>query len=194
MTRLFTARIGKSLLCVLALTLLGASAAQARTYTVNNRTDPKPGACTPTDCTLREAVIAANKHARRRHDRAAEPQDATSSRSPAPARTRPPTAISTSAPGPLRIVHPGRAPRRSTPTGSTASSTSARRRPRSTSSTIRGGFSSKTDGDGDGGGIVVGDFGDAPLTILRSRIIHNRAPWVGANGGGIDSDSSASSS
>ncbi|MEA2419198.1 MAG: hypothetical protein QOE60_1404, partial [Thermoleophilaceae bacterium] len=56
--------------------------------------------------------------------------------------------------------------------------------------TIIGGYSNKNDADGDGGGIMVGDIGDAPLTVLRSRIIHNRAPWLGGNGGGIDSDSS----
>ena len=78
-----------------------------------------------------------------------------------------------------RSCTPARARRRSTPTRSTASSTSARRRRRSSKLTILGGFSNKTDGDGDGGGILVGDFGDAPLTILRSRIIDNRAPWVG---------------
>jgi CSLREA domain-containing protein len=37
--------------------------AGATTYTVNRTGDPVPGACTPSHCTLREAVRAANLHA-----------------------------------------------------------------------------------------------------------------------------------
>ncbi|MEA2418918.1 MAG: hypothetical protein QOE60_1124, partial [Thermoleophilaceae bacterium] len=48
--------------CALALLLVGASAAQARTYEVTVRTDHKPDGCSVVECTLREAVIAANKH------------------------------------------------------------------------------------------------------------------------------------
>jgi hypothetical protein len=51
-----------------------------------------------------------------------------------------------------------------------------------------GGYSNKTDGDGDGGAVLVGK---GSLTVLRSGITRNRAPWVGGNGGGLDSDSSA---
>ena len=54
--------IARILACSIAALLLGATAAQAHTYVVTNRTDPKPGACTASDCTVREAVIAANKH------------------------------------------------------------------------------------------------------------------------------------
>ena len=46
----------------IATALLGAGAAQARTYEVTARTDHKPDGCSATECTLREAVIAANKH------------------------------------------------------------------------------------------------------------------------------------
>ena len=41
---------------------LAASAAQARTYQVTERTDHKPDGCSAAECTLREAVIAANRH------------------------------------------------------------------------------------------------------------------------------------
>ena len=45
---------------MLALALLVAPVAEARRYEVNVRVDHRPGACTLDDCTLREAVIAAN--------------------------------------------------------------------------------------------------------------------------------------
>ena len=54
--------ITRILTCSLAVLLLGAGSAQASTYVVNLQTDNKPGACTKKDCTLREAVMAANKH------------------------------------------------------------------------------------------------------------------------------------
>lgn len=43
-----------------AAALLGSSA-QAATFEVTRTGDPKPGKCKPADCSLREAVIAANK-------------------------------------------------------------------------------------------------------------------------------------
>jgi hypothetical protein len=177
------------LLGALALALVGAPAAHARTYEVTERKDHKPDGCSAADCTLREAVIVANaRHgadtvelpSRKRYelglastgeDKAANGDlDITS--------------------GPLTIVHHGRG----------TATIDANRTDRvfdigkATTTldklTIIGGYSNKNDADGDGGGIVIGDFGDAPVTILRSRIIHNRAPWVGGNGGGIDTDSS----
>jgi parallel beta helix pectate lyase-like protein len=178
-----------TLLGALALVLLGAPAAQARTYEVTGRTDPKPDACTASDCTLREAVIAANAHrggdtivlaSRKRYelslastgeDKAANGDlDITS--------------------GPLTIVHRGRGTATIDANRTDRVFDIGRATTTLDKLTIIGGYSNKTDADGDGGGIVVGDLGDAPLTILRSRIIHNRAPWVGGNGGGIDSDSS----
>ena len=182
-------RARNTLLSALALVLVAPAAAQARTFEVTERTDPKPDGCTAAGCTLREAVIAANAHrgadkivlpSRKRYelalastgeDRAANGDlDVTS--------------------GPLTIVHPGRG----------TATIDANRTDRvfdigkATTTlealTIIGGYSNKNDGDGDGGGVLIGDLGDAPVTILRSRIIHNRAPWVGGNGGGIDTDSS----
>jgi hypothetical protein len=37
-------------------------AASANTYEVTRHNDPTPGACQPSDCSLREAVLAANEH------------------------------------------------------------------------------------------------------------------------------------
>jgi CSLREA domain-containing protein len=177
--------IRRALPCALALVALNASTAAARTYTVNTRTDPKPNGCTTDDCTLREAVIAANAHkgpdtillpSRKAYtlalkstgeDKAADGDlDITSGR--------------------LRILHRGRGTaivdaKKTDRVFDIAVGTTLDKL------TIRGGFSDKTDADGDGGGIVVSK---GSLTVLRSRVINNRAPWVGADGGGIDSDSS----
>ncbi len=43
-----------------ALALLGPTLASADTFEATTRSDHVPGACTPGDCTLREAVMAAN--------------------------------------------------------------------------------------------------------------------------------------
>jgi CSLREA domain-containing protein len=45
----------------LAVSLAGASAAQAAVFIPNKTTDSADGACTPQDCSLREAIIAANQ-------------------------------------------------------------------------------------------------------------------------------------
>jgi CSLREA domain-containing protein len=177
--------IFRTLACSLALLLLGAGAAQARTYVVNLQTDNKPGACTASDCTLREAVIAANRHkgadtivlpSRKRYvlsiestgeDRAANGDlDVTAGR--------------------LKVIHPGRGRATIDAKGidrvfDIAASTKLDRL------VIRGGYSNKTDADGDGGGIVVSR---GALTVVDSQVVHNKAPWPGGNGGGIDSDSS----
>ena len=179
-------RVRRTLLSALALVLLSAGAAQARTYEVTARTDPKPDGCSASECTLREAVIAANKHggpdtivlpSRKRYelalastgeDRAANGDlDVTS--------------------GPLAIVHPGRGT-------ATIDANKVDRVFDIVNAAVTldrlklvGGYSNKTDGDGDGGAILVGE---GSLTVLRSGITRNRAPWVGGNGGGVDSDSS----
>jgi trimeric autotransporter adhesin len=177
--------ITRILTCSIALLLLGVGSAQASTYVVNLQTDNKPGACTKSDCTLREAVMAANKHrgadtivlpSRKRYvlsiastgeDKAANGDlDITS--------------------GKVRIVHPGRGTATIDAKGidrvfDIASSTTLDRL------TVRGGYSNKDDGEGDGGGIVVSR---GSLTVVSSHVVHNKAPWVGGNGGGIDSDTS----
>ncbi|MBA3260895.1 MAG: right-handed parallel beta-helix repeat-containing protein [Thermoleophilaceae bacterium] len=188
MTRASNFMIRRALPCALALALLPA-AAQARTYQVTVQTDHKPDTCTAAECTLREAVIAANKHkgadtivlsSRKRYELAL-------------ASTGEDKAANGDldiASGPLTIVHPGRGTATIDANRTDRVFDIGRAKTTLDKLTILGGYSNKTDADGDGGGIAVGDLGDAPLTILRSRIIHNRAPWVGGNGGGIDSDSS----
>jgi hypothetical protein len=175
--------------CALALLLVGASAAQARTYEVTVRTDHKPDGCSVVECTLREAVIAANKH------RGADTIEL-------PSRNRYELSLASTGEdraangdlditsGPLTIVHPGRGTATIDANKTDRIFDIGRATTTLDKLTIIGGYSNKNDADGDGGGIMVGDIGDAPLTVLRSRIIHNRAPWLGGNGGGIDSDSS----
>ena len=48
---------------VAALLLAFATSAEAKTYVPNKTDDPVPNGCTKNDCSLREAVIAANGHA-----------------------------------------------------------------------------------------------------------------------------------
>lgn len=58
-----TSRI-RSLTVVFALALVCCAApAGAKTYEVTRKSDPAPGKCKPNDCSLREAVLAANAHA-----------------------------------------------------------------------------------------------------------------------------------
>lgn len=183
-------RVRNTLLLALAVVLAAVPAAQARTYEVNARNDAKPNGCTAEDCTLREAVIAANAH--RGADTIA-----------LPSRKRYELTIKSTGEdraangdldirsGPLTIVHRGRGRATIDANGTDRVFDIGKAKTTLDKLVIMGGFSNKNDADGDGGGIVVGDLGDAPLTILRSRIIHNRAPWVGGNGGGIDSDSSS---
>jgi CSLREA domain-containing protein len=173
--------------CALALALALAAGAEARTYTVNTRTDPKPNGCTADDCTLREAIIAANRRAGADtillpgrsyvlglagtgEDKAADGDlDITS--------------------GPLRIVHRGRG----TATIDAKQVDRVFDISKATVTldklTVKGGYSNEKDG-ADGGGILIGDSGAASVTITGSRVTGNRAPWVGADGGGIDFDGS----
>ena len=152
---------------------------------MTTRTDQKPDQCTPEECTLREAVIAANRHrgadtivlpSRKRYkltiastgeDKAANGDlDITS--------------------GPLTIVHRGAGTATIDANRTDRVFEVGRAKTTLEALTIRGGYSNKQDSGGDGGGILVTG---GPLTVLGSRIIRNRAPWVGGNGGGIDSDS-----
>jgi CSLREA domain-containing protein len=54
-------RMGAFALAALGLGLIPGSAAAA-SFKPTRHDDPKPGKCKPDDCSLREAVIAANKH------------------------------------------------------------------------------------------------------------------------------------
>lgn len=175
--------LSKLVVGVVAL-LLAVPAAQARTYTVNTRTDPKPNGCTSDDCTLREAVIAANAHrgpdtillpSRKRYQLGLESTGENKAANGDLDVTS----------GPLAIVHRGRG----------VATIDAKKTDRVfdvraalTLGTLRvvGGYSNKKDGGGDGGAILVRR---GALTVLDSGISGNRAPWVGGNGGGIDSDS-----
>jgi hypothetical protein len=56
------ARSTTAAVIALLLVALVAAPAGAATFKPTRKDDPKPGACKPRDCSLREAVIAANRH------------------------------------------------------------------------------------------------------------------------------------
>lgn len=170
-----------------AILLLLPAAGTARTFRVTEHKDPVPGACTAADCTLREAVIAANERAGKDTillpsrapyilQRASSGEDA--------ARNGDLDITS----GPLTVVHRGKG----------TAIIDARRtdrifdigaaRTRLQKLTIRGGRAHPVDAGGDGGGISAGDIGDAPVTVVRCVITNNQTPTRDGNGGGIDTD------
>ena len=53
--------LGITVIATLAL-LSAAGSAAAKKFEVNTTADHRPGACTKSDCTLREAIIRANEH------------------------------------------------------------------------------------------------------------------------------------
>jgi hypothetical protein len=177
--------ITRILTCSIALLLLGAGSAEASTYVVNLQTDSKPGACTKSDCTLREAVMAANKH------RGADTIVLASRKRyvlsiPSTGEDKSANGDLDITSGKVKVVHPGRGTATIDAKGidrvfDISASTTLDK------ITVRGGYSNKDDADGDGGGIVVNR---GSLTVISSHIVHNKAPWVGGNGGGIDSDTS----
>jgi hypothetical protein len=173
--------------CALALALVRASGAEARTYTVNTRTDPKPNGCTADDCTLREATIAAN--GRRGADTIVLPGRRYVLALTSTGEDRSANGDLDVTSGPLRIVHPGRGTATIDAKKVDRVFDISRAVVTLDKLTIRGGYSNEKDG-ADGGGILIGDVGPASVTIRRSRVIGNRAPWVGADGGGIDFDGS----
>jgi hypothetical protein len=174
-------------LTALTLLLVGAATAQARTYAVTERDDHKPDGCSAAECTLREAVIAANRRAgadtillpsRKRYELALK----------STGEDRAANGDLDIGSGPLTIVHRGRG------TATIDANRSDRifdivGKAAVTLDTLKliGGYSNETNGDGDGGAILIRR---GTLTVLRSGIARNRAPWVGGHGGGIDSDSS----
>jgi CSLREA domain-containing protein len=178
-------RLRTTALSALALLLVSASAAQAREYKVTEQADHKPDGCSAADCTLREAVVAANAHggadtillpSRKRYVLALQSTGENKAANGDLDVTS----------GPLTIVHRGRG----------TATIDAKRKDRIfdiraavTLDTLRlvGGYANKKDGGGDGGAILVRK---GSLTVLRTGVSGNRAPWVGGNGGGIDSDSS----
>jgi len=164
------------------------TAAEARTFKVNDHADHKPDACTRSDCTLREAVIAANRRAgkdvislsrggRYELELASSGEDAALdgdldiTAGPLTIRTRGEGRATIDANRTDRIFDIG------------AAATRIERLK------LTGGHAYPADAGGDGGALVSGDFGDAAVTIVDSRIVDNRATGVDANGGAIDTDS-----
>ena len=180
------ARTAGSMVAVAALLAL-VPAAQSRIYEVNSHADHAPGRCTRADCTLREAIVAAN--ARRGADtvilRSTRPFDLTRRSTAEDAAADGDLDVTS---GPLTIVHPGRGRAVIDANRVDRVFDIGRARTRLERLTIRGGQANPLDSGGDGGGISAGDIGDAPLTIVDSHVVGNRASAVDGNGGGIDTD------
>jgi CSLREA domain-containing protein len=162
--------------------LVTAATAAAKTYEVNKRSDHAPNACKKKDCTLREAVLAAN--ARDGSDRILLPQRKTYNL--AIANTLP-VGEDEAAEGdldigdPLRVSHPGKGRAKVDANGIDrvfdlldGGSTTFKR------IVIRGGNDPDA-GDGGGGGIQVDQ---ADLVLRRSSVSQNHAD--GSYGGGIE--------
>lgn len=171
------------------VTVCTSATAQALTFRANDHSDHTPNGCTAADCTLREAVIAANDHPggdaiRLRADRGRYLLELATTDEDAAADgdldiTSGPLRISTSGDG--RATIDAQRTDRIFDIGAARTRLSALK-------LIHGRASG--DAGGDGGAIVAGDFGDGPVRIHDSILRNNEALGPDANGGAIDSDSS----
>jgi len=167
---------------LLAIALLGLlpAGAPAETFTVNKRGDHVPGACTPDDCTLREAVEAAatpdNAHKIKLPSK--KPYRLKrSSQLPGPDNAKGDLDLTTGAWN-VTIVHPG-------PGRAKIDASEALDRVIEVDGNlilrkvvIRGGAT----GGQDGGGILVDGLGSVVVSVRNSKLVGNDA-GVGAGGG-----------
>jgi hypothetical protein len=155
--------------------------AQAFTFTATEFDDPKPGRCTERHCTLREAIIAANKAPGR--DTVELPGHR---RYELERRT---TGEDEAADGDLDIISPVLIVHR----GFRGTTVDANRIDRVfdvyapatiRNVTVRRGSAHPVDGGGDGGGILT----EAELIFKNGNIVGNRTTEPDGNGGGVDTD------
>ncbi len=172
-----------------AATLLATTVvADARTFEVTRTGDPAPGNCAPSDCSLREAVLAANERAgadrivlrnTRRDYRLTIPNETLGVQEDGGQ-----TGDLDTSNDPLAIVHPGRG--RATIRGADGLNDrlfTAFARLRIAKLALTGG---EAQGDGDSGGAIQGT--GATIVVSRSRLARNTAV---ATGGAIDLDEGA---
>ena len=169
----------------LVLALGWATAAEARTFTVTERDDPKPGNCTKRHCSLREAIIAAND--------AAGPDTVE-----LPGRR--PYNLSLKSTGedesldgdlditsPLVVLHRSFGARPAIDANGIDRVFDVHAAATIRNVTIRGGSAHPVDGDGDGGGVLT----DSELGLKGTRIVDNETTVVDGNGGAVDNDAQA---
>jgi CSLREA domain-containing protein len=159
-----------------AVWLALAAPALARTFDVNRTGDPAPDGCTRSECTLREAVLAAN---------ARPGPDELLLRSGRRYELAQPGAEDAAMAGDLDVTSPLRigasAKRRAIVDANDLDRVFDFREARGSLSrlTITGGLLT---GGQRGGGVAAGD---APVRILRSKIVGNRTMGAGGSAGGV---------
>lgn len=169
----------------MAALALAAPAAQADTFVVTDRGDPKPGPC-DRDCSVREAVIAANEHAG--PDTVSLPRKTSHSlslKSTGEDRGRDGDLDVSS--GPLSIVHRGRGKATIEMIGKDRVLDIENVAVRIKHVAIQFGKARPDDGGGNGGGINAGP--GSAVTVRGSRIFANRAR--DGKGGGVYADATS---
>ncbi len=178
---------GRAIAAIAAAVVFGAcAAAHAKTFEVTRSDDPAPGKCKPRDCSLREAVIAAN-------GRAGADAIVLPGRKYQLERVNSNAQFGEQAAlegdldleGTVRITHPGRG-RASIDANRLDRVFEVLRGSRATLTklVIRGGEATKNTGDEEelGGGIAAA----GALTVRKSKVVANHA---GRRGGGISTSS-----
>jgi hypothetical protein len=163
--------------------LVTAASAAAKTYEVNKRSDHTPNGCKKKDCTLREAVLAAN--ARDGSDRIVLPKNKTYNLS---IENSIPPGEDEAAEGdldvtdPLRITHPGKGKAKVDANRIDRVFHLLEGGPTNFKRVVVTGGQAPSGGNG-GGGILTED---ADLTLLRSGVNGNRNESNGNYGGGVE--------
>jgi CSLREA domain-containing protein len=172
---------------VLVAALVTAATAGAKTYEVNKRADHTPNGCKKKDCSLREAILAAN--ARDGFDRVVLPEKKTYNLAIENADPNEDAAATgdLDVSDPLLVTHPGKGRAKVDANGIdrvfellNGGSTTFKK------IVIRSGDDAEGDDDGGGGGIQAHD---ADLTLRRSSVSNNNADDTYGGGVELDGDS-----
>ena len=176
----------RSLIVAVVLALALPAGAAARTFKVTEHDDHRPGRCTKADCTLREAIIAANDasgpdtvelpgHRRYELSRESTGEDASADGD-----------LDITSAGTL-VLHRGFGRRVPIDANGIDRVFDIHAAAKIRGVAIRGGSAHAIDGGGDGGGVLT----DSKLMLKNTRIVDNRTTVFDGNGGGIDTDATA---
>ncbi len=177
---------GIAIVAIASLAL--AAPAAAKTYEVTKRGDPTPGPCKKKDCSLREAVLAANGHAGA--DRIVLPKRKTYNLS---VENSVPPGEDEAAEGdlditdPLRVTHPGKGRAKVDANGIDRVFDLVEGAPATFKKLVVRGGDDPDSGDTGGGGIQADD---ADLSLRRTSVSQNHSD--GSYGGGIELNGASS--